>query len=840
MVTYFNSANVSKRHFAIIGKTTDKFCDGALQLRSLDEVLHSHLKKLGYQRVVLFDPNIGLFCMDDESFEHTQDFGVTPKSVRSDVSQQERQIKLGPLSKRVPVGTSTPERKNKNPTNSLNLRVGKGDAMINIMDKYMKDTSVKTALVIIDTDFFITSFREVIGEGGRLIDITRMVNAKMSGWNRNRDYTDENIVIWIFQEDSADRLAERLEHNDIWDRFFAPLLSPDVSSEIKKRKGTIIDIPTASAGEIKNLINYHRIKERVNVDMAIIDYAAQELEKLTRGQSAYPDDDSKMMDLHGLSKEIISTISSGGITAENLESMCGKRDRVSAFDKIENDLSGMIDIKKYISKLRGRIAKANIKKETAAIYRDRLMRHRTDIKEKGFKLHLALVGNPGTGKTTVAKLMGEIYFELGLLPTGHVVKVTRDDLVAGYIGQTAIKTKERINAAMGGVLFIDEAYTLARGGENDYGQEAIDTILEAMTDRMGEFAVIVAGYTKEIDMLLAKNPGFVSRFELIDGKYTLEIEDYSANELVEIFIGYLAKEGMQIDGVLSDELEGFMQRYYDDTPKGYGGKWANARTVLSLANEMKQLCDDTDETTVGIQHIPEALSKYLSEGCGVRSFPQALAISQLRLPQVEILKTNNEVNIEKMEQSVLFIENNLRNGDIAHGTGFLITPNGHMITCNHVIKDAKEIKARVRLKKNGIFEDAWYKCELMNTNEALDIALLKIESSDLPYLNLETDMFFDYEKGKGVCLSGYPFGTRTAHDCTYTDGKISSTRVENEIECINMDISGKCGNSGGAVIDKSTGRVIGVFIGSITEGEGLVEEINYMRPIKYFLRHFIV
>ena len=118
-------------------------------------------------------------------------------------------------------------------------------------------------------------------------------------------------------------------------------------------------------------------------------------------------------------------------------------------------------------------------------------------------LHYVLTGNPGTGKSTVAKLLGEIYYELGFLPSGHTVKVTRSDLVAGYVGQTAIKTRACIEQAMGGVLFVDEAYMLKRVNQdgmsdNDFGQEAIDTILEAMSDRAGEFAVVVAGYPKGV------------------------------------------------------------------------------------------------------------------------------------------------------------------------------------------------------------------------------------------------------------------------------------------------------------------------------------------------------
>ena len=829
METYFSNINVSKRHFVILGKTTDQFCNSALMLQSLEETLHSHLsKKLGYQRIIFYSPTLMLYCMDEDSYRYTEGYGVVVQPSQPPAERQERPIKLGPLSASVPNESNMAAEKNNNKSKTWNLGKMNSAGAIRVMDKYMTDVSIKTALIITDTDFFITSFREVESERGA-IDITREVQAKLSNWDRNRRPKDKNIVVWIFQKGNTSELAERLKGNVIWERFFIPMFK----EKAEKREGTLIDIPTAGSGEIKNLINYYRLMDEIPVDMTFMNTAALELEKLTRGQSAFPDDNYKMIDMVGLGSLILDTKDIGGINMKNIESICGKNDRVSAFTKIE-ELSGMEDFKRTIDELKKIIKNSDFQKDTEIVYKDRLMRHPLDYRKETFNLHISLVGNPGTGKSTVAKLMGEVYFELGLLSTGHVIKVTRDDLVAGYIGQTAIKTKERINEAIGGVLFIDEAYTLARGGESDYGQEAIDTILEAMTDKMGEFAVIIAGYPDEIEMLLQKNPGFKSRFF-----ERIKIEDYTAKELKDIFIKDIEKNDLKIGNDLLNVLEDFMRRYYDGTPRGKGGEWANARTVITLSKKMRDRCKVENETVVDIKHVPYELKKYLEETKSSSTLPKKITDSQLRLPSVDILKQINEIDIKKMEQAVLFIENKNTKGEVFYGTGFMITPNGHFITCNHVIKDAQEINARVRIIANGHPEDTIYKCELMNTFKDLDIALLKLDGRDLPYLNLEKNLLFEFEKGKNVCLSGYPFGQRTAEDCTYTEGKIASTRTENELECINLDISGKCGNSGGPVIDKKTGNVIGVFIGSITEGQGLVEEINYMRPIKYFLKEFV-
>ncbi len=146
-------------------------------------------------------------------------------------------------------------------------------------------------------------------------------------------------------------------------------------------------------------------------------------------------------------------------------------------------------------------------------------------------LHLVFSGNPGTGKTTVARLLARIYRALGVLSKGHLVEADRSQLVAGYVGQTAIKTRAVVEQGIGGMLLIDEAYALARGGENDFGREAIDTLVKLMEDHRDDLAVVAAGYTDEMATLIATNPGLRSRFTR-----TIEFADYTDDELVEIFV----------------------------------------------------------------------------------------------------------------------------------------------------------------------------------------------------------------------------------------------------------------------------------------------------------------
>ena len=210
-------------------------------------------------------------------------------------------------------------------------------------------------------------------------------------------------------------------------------------------------------------------------------------------------------------------------------------------------------------------------------------------------LHMVFKGNPGTGKTTVARLLGSIMKGLGILPKGHLVECSRSDLVAGYVGQTAIKTEKAVMNAMGGVLFVDEAYTLSNGGSNDFGQEAIDQLLKMLEDRLGQFMCIVAGYTNEMDKFIASNPGLERRFPNV-----IVFEDYSLDELCEIFESMVSARGLKLEDGVMDEARKLIEK------KSARPNFGNAGGVRNIVDRVAANMDRR-LMTQGFSDDPEVL-----------------------------------------------------------------------------------------------------------------------------------------------------------------------------------------------------------------------------------------
>ena len=263
-----------------------------------------------------------------------------------------------------------------------------------------------------------------------------------------------------------------------------------------------------------------------------------------------------------------------------------------------NSLIGLGEVKKEVQSLSNYV---KVQQE----------RQKNGLKTRNLSYHLVFTGNPGTGKTTVARIVARIYKDLGILKKGHLVETDRAGLVAGYVGQTAIKTNELIDSALNGVLFIDEAYSLVPDNRSgDYGQEAISTLLKRMEDDRDRLVVIIAGYSDEMQKFIDSNPGLKSRFT----RY-IHFPDYSPDELMDIFEMYVKKDEYKLDS----DARSFMKEAFGKVVAQNDRNFGNARYARNVferaiqmqANRLSKVKNPSKETlyTITLEDVQKALEQ---------------------------------------------------------------------------------------------------------------------------------------------------------------------------------------------------------------------------------------
>lgn len=283
------------------------------------------------------------------------------------------------------------------------------------------------------------------------------------------------------------------------------------------------------------------------------------------------------------------TFKANGFSKTELNSILEELNNLVGMENIKNDILSLINIINIIK-----------------------FRNKEGLPEQKLSLHSVFIGPPGTGKTTIARILSNIYHSLELLPENNFVETDRSGLVAGYVGQTAIKTDEIINKAKNGILFIDEAYTLKRGNsDNDYGQEAIDILLKRMEDSRENLIIIVAGYETEMNHFINSNPGLKSRFN----RY-FHFNDYNSTELTEIYRRIADKSGF----VLKDEAQKRLNNLFENLCSTKDDKFGNARLARNIfektfekhANRTSTIAPITRDILTTIEEVDIPFNEFIN------------------------------------------------------------------------------------------------------------------------------------------------------------------------------------------------------------------------------------
>jgi SpoVK/Ycf46/Vps4 family AAA+-type ATPase len=348
-----------------------------------------------------------------------------------------------------------------------------------------------------------------------------------------RRFPEENC--FYFEDYSSDELKAILENMLSTRNFGVDHRSSEILDHIIGEWAMRKDPTFGNAGEVRNLVD--SLEQR---------YSARIVNQ--------NQDDDRIIHLEDFPDKYLRLLTDN---SANLEDIFSDLNRLVGLTTIKNFINSQVK-KIRLSQLRHQL--------------DPEIQFSTDLQ------HMIFCGNPGTGKTTVARLIGKIYRSLGLLSQGNCVEVSRSDLVAGYVGQTALKTTAKITSAIGGVLFIDEAYTLSREGQQDFGQEAIDTLVKALDDYRGRFLVVIAGYPAEINHFMAANPGLASRFA-----NPIIFPDFSSQELIEILQRLAYKEKFILTPDVKNKAGEWLAWARQVNPRNFG----NARAVLNLYETMK-------------------------------------------------------------------------------------------------------------------------------------------------------------------------------------------------------------------------------------------------------------
>jgi|GEM_PF-563827 len=601
----FSQSHFTRHHerfFFLYGKTDDEFCLLSAGILRLEEVLHRHLAEVGYRRILFFNGKQKLYFYDHESKKLCRrDTQNTPSPQTA--APRQRKMCAGPLGMRKVRRTTPPASNIQHQTSSIqhqesSLTFGRMNdlEMVGMMDYCMRDRAVKTAVLFTDGLDFINHT-----EHGAI----RQMAGNLNQWNAL--FSDnENICLFLMPDLDTNAIRQLLNRTPHWHFLLTKMFArEDQPSE------QMLYVGPPRQDEVKSLFHYYRLQNGLRTDWRTF---PQAVISVTRNLCAK----GERLKFLSVQLKSLTNLDTGTLTALS---------RGTSEDSAINRLRSMRGLEPVARKIEQFVALQKETEEEAEVENLPLSPNRgsesgnlfpfrllppAPKSERPLNLHLVLTGNPGTGKTTVAHLLGEILRDAGLLELGHTVKASREDLIAGYVGQTALQTAEKISDAMGGVLFADEAYRLTQ--DDDFGKEAVETIMEAMSNHLGEFSAVIAGYPGRIEEFMEANPGLRRRF---GPQNMIQIPDYEPSVLQHIFEQEVRGNNRRPDPALHQLLPDFFINWHAARdPETFG----NAGDVKNIFQEMDvrraervqgMELDRDSRNTFTPADVPERLREYL-------------------------------------------------------------------------------------------------------------------------------------------------------------------------------------------------------------------------------------
>lgn len=616
--SYFSRENMNTHFFVYFGNTNDLYVDETLYPLTIRQALHRELKCNGYRRIIYYSYTGGAYFLDEES-----------KRLWHGEAQEESSKKELFPNKSIKGHLRPAQSKEKQQREYLQFTVSPAE-MLRYTGHFLNDNKIQTAVIFPDGAEAIKEFARL--EQGKMLDnffaaATRAELSKISNrnvvlflFNRTKGQAEEDILSGIEKESTRRYLSD------------ASVTTTHI-------------IPPPAKQEVRNMLNYLRLYglegNKLSIDLENLDSISEMLAKrlvYNAGGEGWGTAQTGLAatDINGTMQYLKKGFMEKDkrLDLDACRSICSRENEAPALKRLEQ-LVGMDALKDAVNGFLERSKKIAAGREKATnIFRLAM----PDNSELGVdvNLHFVLTGGPGTGKSTAAELLGEIFCDCGFLPVGHTVAATPGSLKGDVVGASERNVRQAISQAMGGVLFIDEAYGLA---DDDVFARAIVTELVAgMEKYRGKFSLVLAGYPDDIDRLLDTNAGLRGRF----AGNRIQIKDYTPEELTEICARMAQTRGLN----LSDELKAILPRFFENWYYGENRRtWSNARKVRDLLEAMEKQCPD-GVLTAGM--IPEELRQYKDSRAEEDAMAQLDSLIGL---------TNVKAELQKIARSIKFEEN---------------------------------------------------------------------------------------------------------------------------------------------------------------------------------------